>query len=444
MLEDKIKENAQKYLRTTKSPLLNTLIQKPHLKETTELVYKRVQTDGLKATFCGHDISLKPENLEIPKIKFSTEISGAGEYNPENHTILLSTSLLKDPQGLYSTLVHEAIHSIQHQLVNEKDKYHKNSPEHALLTVMESELLQREPARTWQNINYGPRIYCASKMTVRGQVSTPTDFAYHRASPIYNTLETERQSRLAEIEWAKLSGIFPQKDIDMQQAFYEKSLKDIQQLCRASYLSLEATLSAFQHAQYNVAADILPDKNKSIEADMTYEITQISALFNEEITLEQYNDRVSSQTKEDFCHSHGLLANTSPQLLETVPLMTKNLDLELDVKNISVQDPSNVVLALLTDSQNSLAVTDDQLIIMFKYLEASCYEDHRVALKQKYPEQYKEWEQKHMKEFDKIFLTPQQMEKHYTTPFPFDMLGEKTYQSSGEQTQNGQSLHFER
>jgi hypothetical protein len=81
---------------------------------------------------------------------------------------------------------------------------------------------------------------------------------------------------------------------------------------------------------------------------------------------------------------------------------------------------------------------------MFKYLEAPCYEEYKVALKRKYPEQYKEWEQKHIKAFDKIFLTPQQLEKYYTTPFPFDMLGEKISQSSGEQTQNGQSLHFER
>ena len=49
-----------------------------------------------------------------------------------------------------------------------------------------------------------------------------------------------------------------------------------------------------------------------------------------------------------------------------------------------------------------------------------------------------------MKEFDKMFLTTQQMEKHYTTPFPFDILGDKTFQTSGEQTQNGQSFHFER
>lgn len=114
MFEDKIKENAQKYLRTTKSPLLNLLLQKPHLKETIELIYEKVKTEGLRTTFCGHDITLKSDNLEIPKIKFSTEISGFGEYNPENHTILLHTSLLKDPQELYSTLVHEATHSIQH------------------------------------------------------------------------------------------------------------------------------------------------------------------------------------------------------------------------------------------------------------------------------------------------------------------------------------------
>ena len=444
MLEDKIKENAQKYLKVTQSPLVNALRQKPHLKETTELVYERIKTEGLKTTFCGHDITLKPDNLEMPKIKLSTEISGAGEYNPENHTIFLHSSLLKDPQELYCTLVHEAIHSIQHQLVKEKDKYPKNSPEYALLTVMESELLQKEPTRTWQNIDYGPRIYCASVMTVRGEASTPTDAAFNRAAPIYNTLETERQSRLAEIEWAKLSGIVPQADIDIKQAFYEKSLKNIQELCRASYLSLDATLSAFQHAQYNVAADVLPDKNKAIEADMTYEITQISALFNEEITLEQYNNRVSVQTKEDFCHSHGLLANTSSQLLETIPLMSTNLSLDLNTKTISAQDPSNVVFSLLADSQNLSAVTDDQLTIMFKYLEATHYKEYRDGLKEKYPEKYTEWEKKHATEFDKVFLTPQQMEKHYTTPFPFDMLGEKTFNSSEGQSQDERSFHFER
>lgn len=441
-----IQDNAQKYLKIPQSPVLAMMTFPKVMRDTMQLYWHKVQQEGFCTDFCGTQVKLRLNSTDMPAIKFSTSLDSlvGGEYNSDTNTILLNTNLINKPQALYTTLIHEVTHAIQARLIEEKDKYTPGSVEHSVLTVMQAEGNNKAQTSTWQGIDFGSRIYCFEGMECKDPNQVSHLYVNLRASSFYNMLETERQARRAEIEWAKLSGICSPTFIAIQEENYNSHIEKLQDIFETKFLSKRATLSAFQYAQLNLATQTTPNKNKVAEIDMTYELAQMSALFNKKITLQEYNDSLRSAAKEQFCTQRNFIANIYAPDLGTIPIIPSISGLE-KISKIPIQAPSTLALALMKDSSLIHQASNEQLSVLFEYINQKENKDYKERLEEVFENNFHALNQKYLSMYQKLFMTVEQMEQHYTSNFSFDFTGKKTFTNSdNSQNIDSQSFHQDR
>ena len=444
-MKQKIQANAQKYLKTPNSPVLAMVALKSITKETMELYWAKTQKEGFAVDFCGEKVKLHLKSNKMPFIIFSSVIDAQGEYNSTSNAIILNTSLLKNPEALYTTLVHEITHAMQYRMVEEKEKYPTDSVEYNLLAAMEMEIGQRQKQNcSWQGIDFGNRIYCAPGMKCKGADQASHVFAAPRVRAFYNMLETERQARLMEIEWAKESGICSQNFIRIQEERYNTNLESLQDIFETEFLSKKATLSAFQYAQVNLANQAIPDKNKIVEIDMTYELAQMSALFNGKITLSEFNQNIHHAAKEEFCAKRYLIANTRDPKMDTIPIMPSG-PTSAGIANIPIQAPISLAYELMANPEAINYAREEQLNVLFAYMN----QPNNFMLKDRMEEvlgdKFETLNNKHLALYKKAFMTPAQTEQYYTSKFSFDLSGQKSPSNvSATQSQEEHAIQQDR